>query len=141
MSTTKKIISIILFSIIVAIIYMFYRLYLMADEDKYGDLIYFKDIVENGDLILKSKNQAYDDTATKFDEVGVIENSFRTVYVLDSENNIKKTLFDWAERGNAQKVKVLRAKKKIDFKKLYKIDGNYNYLLSSKEYDLVTETN
>ena len=50
-------------------------------------------------------------------------------------------MFDWAERGNAQKVKVLRAKKRIDFKKLYKIDGNYNYLLSSKEYDLVTETN
>ncbi len=141
MSTTKKIISIILFSIIVAIIYMFYGLYLMADEDKYGDLIYFKDIVENGDLILKSKNQAYDDTATKFDEVGVIENSFRTVYVWDNNNTIKKTLFDWAERGNAQKVKVLRAKKRIDFKKLYKIDGNYNYLLSSKEYDLVTETN
>ena len=112
----------------------------MADEDKYGDLVNFKDKVENGDLILKYKNQAYNDKNTKFDEVGIIEKTFGTVYVWDSENTVKKTLYNWAEKENTQKVKVLRAKKKIDVKKILKIKGNYNYLLDSKEFELVTET-
>jgi hypothetical protein len=126
--------------VILVIGYILYGLYLMADEDKYGDLVYVKEKVEDGDLILKS-NDDNENGKVSFQEIGLIEKSFvGNVYVWDSKNTVKKTLFDWCEKQNAQKVKILRAKRKIDFKKILKVNSNYNYLIKAENFELVTES-
>lgn len=135
----RRIVGISILSISLIIGFIIYGIYQMADEDKYGDLVYVKEKVEDGDLILKS-NDDVENGEVNFQQIGVIEMSFGTVYVWDNKNTVKKTLFDWCEKQNAQKVKVLRAKKKIDFKKISKVNGNYNYLLKSENFEMVTES-
>jgi hypothetical protein len=112
----------------------------MADEDKYGDLVYVKDKAENGDLILKCSSEYYSSKESEFDEIGIIEKSFGKVYVWDNKNTLKKSLFDWCEKQNAQKVIILRPKGKVKTEKIPKIEGKYNYLLNSTEYEKITET-
>ncbi|RAR48416.1 hypothetical protein [Flavobacterium lacus] len=141
MSAKKKtFVGITLISITLIIGFVFYGLYLMADEDKYGDLVYIKEEVENGDLILKCSKEYFSNKESEFDEIGIIEKSFGQVYVWDNKNTLKKTLFDWCERQNAQKVIILRGKRKVKNLNILKIDGNYNYLLNSTEYEKITET-
>lgn len=141
MNTKKKTIAgIISLTIILLFSYIFYGLYLMADEDKYGDLVYIGDKVENGDIILKCSGEYFSNDKSVFDKVGIVEKSFGTVYVWDKKNTIKISLFNWAERQNAQKVVVLRAKFKSKDKVIPKVQGNYNYLLNSEDYELITET-
>ena len=136
----KTIVGSILLIIILIIGYIFYGLYLMADEDKYGDLVYVSEKVENGDLILKSNDEFTEEREIDFQEIGIIEKSFGKVYVWDNKNTMKKSLFEWAEKENAQKVKVLRPKSKIDYRKILKVNGKYNYLLKSNNFELVTES-
>jgi hypothetical protein len=141
MSTKKKIfVGITLISITLIIGFIFYGLFLMADEDKYGDLFYIKEEVENGDLILKCSKEYFSSKESEFDEIGIIEKSFGQVYVWDNKNTLKITLFDWCKRQNAQKVVILRGKRKVKNSSILKIDGNYNYLLNSTEYEKITET-
>ena len=75
-----------------------------------------------------------------FQEFGIIEKSFGKVYVWDNKNTMKKSLFEWAEKEKTQKVKVLRAKNEIDYTKIQKVNGKFNYLLKSKNFELVTES-
>ena len=112
----------------------------MADEDRYGDLVYIGDKVENGDFIIKCTKEYIDNEKSEFDEIGVIEKSFFKVYVWDSKNTLKQPLYEWAEQGNGQKVIVFRAKTKIRFIDIKKIEGNYNYILNSPKFELITET-
>ncbi|MCO6164070.1 hypothetical protein [Flavobacterium sp. NRK F7] len=141
MSAKKKtIIAIILLSITLIVGFIFYGLYLMFDEDKYGDLVYVKEKAEDGDLILKCSKEYFSNKEYEFDEIGIIEKSFGNVYVWDNKNTLKKSLFDWCERQNAQKVIILRPKGKVKTKKISKIEGEYNYLLNSTEYEKITET-
>jgi hypothetical protein len=141
MSVKKKtIVGIILISITLIIGFIFYGLYLMADEDKYGDLLYVKEKAENGDLILKCSREYYNNKESEFDEIGIIEKSFGKVYVRDNKKTLKKSLFDWCERQNAQKVIILRPKVQVKIEKIPKIEGKYNYLLNSTEYEKLTET-
>ena len=112
----------------------------MAFEDKYGDLVYMKEKVENGDLILKCSKEYFCNTKTEFDEIGIIEKSFGKVYVWDNKNTLKKSLYDWCERQNSQKVIILRPKGKVKSEKIPKIECKYNYLLKSNEYEKITET-
>ncbi|WP_445456433.1 hypothetical protein [Flavobacterium sp. HNIBRBA15423] len=135
MSAKKKtFVGIIFLSISLIIVSVFYGLYLMADEDKYGDLVYIKEKVEDGDLILKCSRESV------FDEIGIIEKAYGKVYVWDNKNTLKKTLFDWCEKQNAQKVIILRAKRKVKNENIPKIEDKYNYLLNSTEYEKITET-
>lgn len=136
----KTIVGSILLIIILIIGYIFYGLYLMADEDKYGDLVYMGEKVENGDIILKCSAEYSNNDKLEFDEIGIIEKSFGKVYVWDYKNTVKKTLFNWAERQNAHKVLVLRAKSQNIKKVIPKVEGKYNYLLNSDDYYLITET-
>ena len=53
---------------------------------------------------------------------------------------LKKSYFDWCERQNAQKVIILRPKRKVKTEKIPKIEGKYNYLLNATEYEKITET-
>ena len=141
MSAKKKtIVGIILLSITLIIGLIFYGLYLMADEDKDGDLVYAKEKAEDGDLILKCSKEYFSNKESEFDEIGIIEKSFGKVYVWDNKNTLKKSLFDWCERQNAQKVIILRPKRKVKTEKIPKIEGKYNYLLNSTEYEKITET-
>ena len=141
MSAKNKILVIIIISSFILIIgYVFYGLYLMVDEDKYGDLLYLKEKVENGDLILKCNKEYFNNKESEFDEIGTIEKSFGEIYVWDNKNTLKKTLYDWCEKQNAQKVIILRAKRKIKNQSFPKIEGKYNYLLNSAEYEKITET-
>ena len=126
--------------IALAIGFIVYGIYSMADEDKYGDLVYVSEKVENGDLILKSNDEFTEEREIDFQEIGIIEKSFGKVYVWDNKNTMKKSLFEWAEKENAQKVKVLRPKSKIDYRKILKVNGKYNYLLKSNNFELVTES-
>ena len=141
MSAKKKtIIGIILLTFILIIGYIFYGLYLMADEDKYGDLVYVQEKVENGDIILKCSGEYFSNEKSEFDQIGIIEKSFCKVYVWDYKNTVKKTLFNWSEKQNSQKVVVLRAKHRNIKKMIPKVEGKYNYLLKSNDYELITET-
>ena len=136
----KTFVGIILLSSTLIIGFIFFGLYLMADEDKYGDLVYIGEKVENGDIILKCNYEYSNNDKSEFEEIGIIEKSFGKVYVWDYKKTEKKTLFNWAERQNAQKVIVLRAKSKNIKKVIPKVGGKYNYLLKSNDYDLITET-
>ena len=140
--TTKirTIVGITTLLIALAIGFIVYGIYSMADEDKYGDLVYVSEKVENGDLILKSNDEFTEEREIDFQEIGIIEKSFGKVYVWDNKNTMKKSLFEWAEKENAQKVKVLRPKSKIDYRKILKVNGKYNYLLKSNNFELVTES-
>ena len=140
--TTKirTIVGITTLLIALAIGFIVYGIYSMADEDKYGDLVYVSEKVENGDLILKSNDEFTEEREMDFQEIGIIEKSFGKVYVWDNKNTMKKSLFEWAEKENAQKVKVLRPKSKIDYGKIQKVNGKYNYLLKSNNFELVTES-
>jgi hypothetical protein len=141
MSAKKKtIVGIILLSITLLVGFIFYGLYLMADEDKYGDLVYVKEKAEDGDLILKCSKEYFINKESEFDEIGIIEKSFGNVYVWDNKNTLKKSLYDWCERQNSQKIIILRAKRKVISEKISKIEGKYNYLLNSIEYEKITET-
>jgi hypothetical protein len=136
----KTFVGIILYSITLIIGFIFFGLYLIADEDKYGDLVYIKEKAENGDLILKCSTEYFSNKESEFDEIGIIEKSFGKVYVWDNKSTLKKTLFNWCEKQNAQKVIILRAKRKVKKENIPKIDGTYNYLLNSTEYEKITET-
>jgi hypothetical protein len=141
MSDKKKtIVGIMLLSITLIIGCIFLGLYLMADEDKYGDLVYVKEKTEDGDLILKCSKEYFNNKDSEFDEIGIIQKSYGKVYIWDSKNTLKKTLFDWCEKQNAQKVIILRAKRKVENLNIPKIDGKYNYLINSTEYEKITET-
>ncbi|MBF6640965.1 hypothetical protein IVB69_05695 [Flavobacterium sp. J49] len=126
--------------IVLVIGFIMYGLNLIAIEDKYGDLVTVREKVEDGDLILKSNDEFDDKQEMDFQEFGIIEKSWGKVYVWDNKNTLRKPLFDWAEKENAQKVKVLRVKNKIDYGKIQKVNGKYNYLLKSDEFELVTES-
>jgi len=136
----RNIVGVIALLIAFAVGFIVYGIYLMADEDKYGDLVLVSEKVKDGDLILKSNDEFTEEHEMDFQEFGIIEKSFGKVYVWDNKNSMKKALFEWAEKENAQKVKVLRAKNKIDYSKIQKVNGKYNYLLKSNNFELVTES-
>jgi hypothetical protein len=141
MSAKKKtVFGIILLTFTLIIGYIFYGLNIMADEDKYGDLVYIGEKVENGDIILKCSAEYSNNDKSEFDKIGLIEKSFGKVYVWDYNNTVKKTLFNWAERQNAQKIIVLRAKSQNIKKVIPKVEGKYNYLLYFDDYEIITKT-
>lgn len=141
MSAKKKtIVGIILLSITFIIGFIFYGLYLMADEDKYGDLVYAKEKAEDGDLILKCSKEYFTNIESEFDEIGIIEKSYGNIYVWDKKKALKKSLYDWCERQNAQKIIILRPNIKVKSEKIPRMEGKYNYLLNSTKYEKITET-
>ena len=56
-SKIRNIVGITSLLIVLAVGFIVYGIYLMADEDKYGDLVYISEKVQDGDLILKSNNE------------------------------------------------------------------------------------
>ena len=120
--------------------FIIYGLYLMDKEERYGDLVYFNDKVQNGDLIFRCNYETDKNTTTEFNMYGIIEKSFGKVYVWDNQNTIKMTLFKWAEKGNGERVKVFRiVDKDFDIQKAEKQNGTYNYLLNSDKIEFITE--
>ena len=56
------------------------------------------------------------------------------------QNTIKEDLYEWAEKGNGERVKVFRIKKSnFDISKAKLENGAYNYLMNSDKIELVTE--
>ncbi len=141
MSKKLKIILRILATILVAFFgLIIFGLYLMADEDRYGDLVYFNQKVEDGDIIFRCKYTGGLGQKTKFNEFGIIEKSWGNVYVWNIQNTIKEDLYEWAEKGNGERVKVFRIKKSnFDISKAKLENGAYNYLMNSDKIELVTE--
>lgn len=141
MSKKLKIIFGILATILVAFFgLIIFGLYLLADEDRYGDLVYFNQIVEDGDIIFRCKYSGELGQKTKFNEFGIIEKSWGNVYVWDNQKTVKEDLYDWAEKGNGERVKVYRIKKlDFDINKLKLENRGYNYLMNSDKLELVIE--
>ncbi|GAA4768724.1 MULTISPECIES: hypothetical protein [Flavobacterium] len=141
MSKKLKIILGVLATLLVAFFgLIIFGLYLMADEDRYGDLVYFDQKVEDGDIIFRCKYTGGLGQTTKFNEFGIIEKSWGNVYVWDKQKTIKKDLYDWAEKGNGERVKVFRVKKSnFDINKVKLENGAYNFLMNSDKLELVTE--
>ena len=74
MSKKLKIILGVLATLLVAFFgLIIFGLYLMADEDRYGDLVYFNQKVEDGDIIFRCKYTGGLGQKTKFNEFGIIE--------------------------------------------------------------------
>ncbi|APZ47703.1 hypothetical protein BW723_16000 [Polaribacter reichenbachii] len=141
MSKTLKIILGVLGTAIIAIFgLIMFGLYLMEDEDRYGDLVYFNQKVEDGDIIFRCKYSGELGQTTEFNEYGIIDRSWGSVYVWDNQNTIKQDLYDWAEKGNGTRVRVFRIKKNdFNMNKVELKDGTYNYLMNSGKMEFVTE--
>ena len=141
MSKTLKIILAILGTAIVGIFgLIMFGLYLMEDEDRYGDLVYFNQKVEDGDIIFRSKYSGDLGQTTEFNEYGIIDKSWGNVYVWDNRNTIKQDLYDWAEKGNGERVRVFRIKNSdFDMKNAELKNGTYNYLMDSDKMEFVTD--
>ena len=117
-----------------------FGIYLMEDEDRYGDLVYFNQKVEDGDIIFRCKSTGGLGETTNFDEFGIVEKSWGNVYVWDNQNTIKQDLYDWAKKGNETRVRVFRIKKSdFDMNKAELKNGTYNYLMNSDKMEFVTE--
>ncbi|GAA3521524.1 hypothetical protein GCM10022393_39900 [Aquimarina addita] len=115
-----------------------FGLNLINDEDGFGDLIYFNQKVENGDIIFRCVNNKESGLTTDFNEFGIIEKSSRKVYIWDNQNTMKRDLYQWAEKGNSKKVKVMRIKDpNFDINKIKLINGNYNYLINSDKLEFI----
>lgn len=141
MSKTLKIILGVLGTAIVGIFgLIMFGLFHMEDEDKYGDLVYFNQKVEDGDIIFRCKYSGELGQTTNFNEFGIIEKSWGNVYVWDNQNTIKQDLYGWARKGNGARVKVFRIKKSdFDINKAELENGTYNYLMDSDKMEFVTE--
>jgi len=141
MSKTLKIILGVLGTALVTIFgLIMFGLHLMDEEDRYGDLVYFNQKVEDGDIIFRCKHSEELGQTTEFNEFGVIEKSWGNVYVWDNQNTIKQELYDWAGKGNGERVKVFRIKKSdFDINQAELKNGTYNYLMNSDKMEFVTE--
>tara|TARA_R110002012_G_scaffold316274_1_gene531031 strand:+ start:289 stop:720 length:432 start_codon:yes stop_codon:yes gene_type:complete len=117
-----------------------FGLYLMDGEDRYGDLVYFNQKVKDGDIIFRCEYSGELGQTTEFNEYGIIDKSWGNVYVLDNQNTIKQDLYDWAEKGNGERVRVFRIKKPdFDMNKVELKNGTYNHLMNSDKMEFVTE--
>ena len=136
----KIILGIVAFGIIAMFGMIVFGLYLMDEEDRYGDLVYFHQKVEDGDIIFRCKYTDELGQTTDFNEYGIIEESWNKVYVWDNQNTVKKNLYDWAFKGNGGRVRVFRIKKSdFDIHKVELKNGTYNYLMGSDKLEFVTE--
>ena len=134
------ILGIVSFGIIAIFGLIGFGLYLMDEEDRYGDLVYFHQKVEDGDIIFRCKYTGELGQTTDFNEYGIIEESWNKVYVWDNQNTVKKNLYDWAFKGNGGRVRVFRIKKSdFDIHKVELKNGTYNYLMDSDKLEFVTE--
>jgi len=110
------------------------------EEVRYGDLVYFHQKVENGDIIFRSKYYGELGQTADFNVFGIIEKSEGNVYVWDNQNTMKHNLYDWAFKGNGERVKVFRKKDStFNINKAELINGTYNYLMDSDKIEFVTE--
>lgn len=141
MSKTLKIILAVLATTTLAILgLIMFGLYLMDKEDRYGNLVYFHQKVEDGDIIFRCKYTGELGQTTDFDEYGIIDESWNKVYVWDNQNTIKQDLYDWVEKGNGERVRVFRIKKSdFDMNQAELKNGTYNYLMNSDKMEFVTE--
>ena len=110
------------------------------EEVRYGDLVYFNEKVENGDIIFRSKYYGELGHTANFNVFGIIEKSEKNVYVWDNQNIMKYNLYDWVFKGNGERVKVFRKKDSaFNINKAELINGTYNYLMDSDKIEFVTE--
>ena len=140
--TQKLKITLGIVAVLVAVIfgYIIFGLYLLGEEDRYGDLVYFNQKVKDGDIIFRCKHSDELGQTTNFNEFGVIEKSWGHVYVWDNHNTIKQNLYVWAGKGNGGRVKVFRIiRLDFDMSKAELKNGAYNYLMDSDKMEFVTE--
>ena len=115
---------------------LFFGLYLMDEEDRYGDLVYFKNYVKDGDIIFRKSLSKKSKADNEFNEFGIIEKSWNKVYVWDSQNTVKQDLYDWSEKSKNRNVKVYRSKN-LNFK--YTLSNNYKELIDTNNLDFIIE--
>ena len=117
---------------------LFFGLSLMSEEDRYGNLVYFKDKVKDGDIIFRKSISKTSKAETEFDEYGIIEKSWNTVYVWDNQNTMKQDLYDWSEKSKNKNVRVYRLKNSnLDIKNSK--NNNYTELINSNNLEFVVE--
>ncbi|UOB17558.1 hypothetical protein [Abyssalbus ytuae] len=137
----KTILGILTIVIIAVSGYIIFGLYQMDQEDRYGNLVYFNQKVKDGDIIFHCKYSGELGQTTDFNEYGIIKKYWGNVYVWDNKNTIKQDLYDWAEKGNGERVKVFRKKDSdFDIHKMELKNGMYNYLMNSDKMEFVTES-
>ena len=136
----KIVLGIVAIGIVAIFGFIVFGLYIMGEEDRYGDLVYFNQKVEDGDIIFRCKYSGELGHTTDFNEFGVIEKSWGNVYVWDNKNTIRQDLYDWAGKGNGERVKVFRIKKSdFDINKAELESGTYNYLMDSGKMEFIIE--
>jgi hypothetical protein len=115
---------------------LFFGLYLMDEEDRYGDLVYFKNYVKDGDIIFRKSLSKKSKADNEFNEFGIIEKSWNKVYVWDSQNTVKQNLYDWSEKSKNRNVKVYRSKN-LNFKNT--LSNNYKELIDTNNLEFIIE--
>jgi len=117
---------------------LFFGLSLMNEEDRYGDLVNFKDKVKDGDIIFRKSLSNTSKSDAEFNEFGIIEKSWNKVYVWDSQNTLKQDLYDWSEKSKNRNVKVYRSKNSnLDIKNLK--NNNYTEFINSNNLEFIVE--
>tara|TARA_B100001250_G_C19685682_1_gene737933 strand:+ start:674 stop:1102 length:429 start_codon:yes stop_codon:yes gene_type:complete len=115
-----------------------FGLLLMEDEDRYGDLVYFHQTVEDGDIIFISNYSNDTGQFSGFNEYGIIEKSWGKVYVWDKHNSIKQHLYDWV--GTSSRVRVYRIKVSDFFiSDIRSNQENYQSLMNSDSLKFIIE--
>ncbi|MDM1549190.1 hypothetical protein HX096_15150 [Empedobacter falsenii] len=103
----------------------------MDKEDRYGNLIYLKDELKDGDILIYSTYQSND----KYIDYGIVNKSFFGINIFDRKNRMKKKIYKWVDSNNILNVKAYRPLKLIDNK------IEIEYLKDSTKYKYLGETN
>ena len=87
-----------------------YGFYLMDKEDQYGNLIYLKDELKDGDILLYSTNQSNE----KYIDYGIVNQSIFGLSVSNRKNTVNKNLYKWVDYYSIRKIKAFRPLQFID---------------------------
>lgn len=84
--------------------FILFGLYLMEKEDKYGDLVYLKDELKDGDILMYKTYES----SEQFIDYGIVDISISGVNIFDRKNTLKKDIYKWVDDNKIQKVKAFR---------------------------------
>ena len=117
-----------------------YGLILMDEEDRYGNLVYFKEKVKDGDIIIRVSSKIKSNSTSEFNEYGIIEKSLSEVYVWDNQNTLKQNLYDWAEKSKNRNVKVYRLRNSnFDINENLILSNDYSEFLNTSNFEFIVE--
>lgn len=113
--------------------FILFGLYLMEKEDKYGDLVYLKDELRDGDILMYKTYES----SEQYIDYGIVDISISGLNIFDRKNTLKKDIYKWVDDNKIQKVKAFRPL--ISLEETVKIDLLKN-IHDSTKFEYIGET-